>query len=229
MAPVRIASAMLGRPPTDQPLLPRVQGIVEQHMTAMSRLVGELVDAANVDTGGLELDRRPVDMARVIDAAVAACRPTMDERDQRFELHRPPGALEVQGDAVRLEQVVSNLLDNASKYTHDGGRISLSVVVTAGSLTLTVSDDGIGITPQLLPYIFEPFVQDTHALGFHGVGLGIGLTVVRALVRAHGGNLVAHSAGTGRGSQFVVTLPLAASGPIAPAAGSVAGDTVPGQ
>jgi signal transduction histidine kinase len=182
-----------------------------------------------MDTGGLALERRPVDMGPVIDAAVAASRPAMDERGQRFESHRPPGVIEMQGDAVRLEQMVSNLLDNASKHTYDGGRISLSVIVTADSMTLTVSDDGIGITPQMLPYVFEPFVQDTHALGFHGVGLGIGLTVARALVRAHGGDLVAHSAGAGRGSQFVVTLPLAASSPIAEAAGAASGDAGPGQ
>ena len=229
MAPIRIAAAMLGGLPTDEPLLPRVQGIVEQQLTQMSRLLGELVDASNVDTGGLGLERRPVDMGHVIDAAVAACRPAMDERGQRFEWHRPPGAIEMQGDAVRLEQIVSNLLDNASKHTYDGGRISLSVVLTADSMALTVSDDGIGITPQMLPYVFEPFVQDTHALGFHGVGLGIGLTVARALVRAHGGDLVAHSAGAGRGSQFVVTLPLAASSPIAQAAGAACGDAGPGQ
>ncbi len=229
MAPIRIAAAMLGGLPTDEQLLPRVQGIVEQQLTQMSRLLGELVDASHVDAGGLTLERGTVDMAHVIDAAVAASRPAMDERGQRFESHRPRGALSMQGDAARLEQIVSNLLDNASKHTHDGGRISLSVVVTADSLALTVSDDGIGITPQMLPSIFEPFVQDTHALGFHGVGLGIGLTVVRALVRAHGGDLVAHSAGAGRGSQFVVTLPLAASSPIAQGPGAASGDAGPGQ
>ena len=229
MAPIRIAAAMLGGLPTDEQLLPRVQGIVEHQLTQMSRLLGELVDASNVDTGGLALERRPVDMGHVIDAAVAVCRPAMDERGQRFEVHLPLSTIEMQGDAVRLQQVVCNLLDNASKHTYDGGRISLAVVVTADSMTLTVSDDGIGITPQMLPYVFEPFVQDTHALGFHGVGLGIGLTVVRALVRAHGGDLVAHSAGAGRGSQFVVTLPLAASGPIAQTAGAASRDAGPGH
>jgi signal transduction histidine kinase len=229
MAPIRIAAAMLGGLPADEPLLPRVQDIVERQLTQMSRLLGELVDASNVDTGGLGLERRPVDMGHVIDAAVAACRPAMDERGQRFEWHRPPGAIEMQGDAVRLQQIVSNLLDNASKHTYDGGRISLSAVVTADSMALTVSDDGIGITPQMLPYVFEPFVQDTRTLGFHGVGLGIGLTVVRALAQAHGGDLVAHSAGAGRGSQFVVTLPLAASSPIAQAAGAASVAAGPGH
>jgi signal transduction histidine kinase len=199
--------------------------MVGQQMTQMSRLVGDLIDASNVEAGGFELERRLVDLARVIDAAVAAHRPMLEQRAQRFESQRPAGALPVQGDAARLEQVVSNLLDNASKYTPDGGGIRLDVAVTADTLTLTVSDDGIGITAQMLPYVFEPFVQDTRALGFHGVGLGIGLTVVRALVRAHGGTLVAHSAGAARGSQFVVTLPLAASAPAAPAA---TGDAAPG-
>jgi len=229
MAPIRIASAMLGGLPTEEHLLPRVQGIVEQQLTQIAHLVGALVDAFPVDTGGLPIERRPVDMALVIDAAVAACRPTMDARHQRFESQRPPGALDIWGEAVHLEQIVSNLLDNASKHTYDGGRISLTVAVTADSMALTVSDDGIGITPQMLPYVFEPFVQDTHALGLHGVGLGIGLTVVRALVRAHGGDLLAHSAGAGRGSQFVVTLPLAASDRITQAAKAASGGAVPGQ
>jgi diguanylate cyclase len=124
--------------------------------------------------------------------------------------------------------VVSNLLDNASKFTHEGGRIGLSVVVTADTLMLTVSDNGIGITPQMLPKLFEPFVQDAQALGSSGVGLGIGLTVARALVQAHGGTLVAHSAGVSRGSQFVVTLPRATSVQIAPAAGSASGNASAG-
>ena len=226
-APIRIVATMLGRSPTDEPLLPRVQQIVEQQMRQLSRLVGNLVDAANLDTGGLVLDRRPVDLAQVIDRAIAAIQPMMVERGQHFESHRPPGALDVAGDAARLEQVVSNLLDNASKFTHEGGRISLSVIAAADTLTLTVSDNGIGITPQMLPKLFEPFVQDAQALGSSGIGLGIGLTVARALTQAHGGTLVAHSAGVSRGSQFVVTLPRATIVQAAPAAGSASGEASP--
>jgi len=113
-------------------------------------------------------------MGEVVDRAVAANQPMITERGQRFKLQRPPGTLEVQGDAARLEQVVSNLLDNASKYTHEGGRIGLSIDVTADTLKLTVADNGIGITPQMLPHVFEPFVQDAQALCSSGVGLGIG-------------------------------------------------------
>lgn len=212
-APLRIASEILDCLPAEE-LLPRVQDILDQQMTHLSRLLGHLVDAARLDTREFELQHHPVDMAQVIDAAVAAYLSTMDERGQRFESHRPPGPLYVQGDAAHLDQIVSNLLDNASKHTQDGGCISLSLTMTEDSLTLTVSDNGVGITPELLPYVCEPFVQDSRALGLHGVGLGIGLTVARALVRAHGGNLVAHSAGAGCGSELVVTLPRVVGAPV---------------
>jgi len=211
LAPIRITSAMLGHLATDQLLLPRVQAIVEQQLARMSRLVGHLVDATATGPGSWEFERRWIDLGPVIDAAIANQRPQMEDRGQRFELHRPAGALGVLGDAKRLEQVLDNLLDNASLHTHEGGRISLSVVAGSDTLTLTVSDNGIGITPTSLPGIFEPFMQDAHALGYNDAGLGIGLTVARALVRSHGGDLVAQSAGAWRGSQFIVTLPLAAN------------------
>jgi signal transduction histidine kinase len=108
-----------------------------------------------------------------------------------------------------MVQVLCNLLENASKYTQVGGEIGLSVAATEQAAVITVSDNGIGITPQALPKVFDPFVQDAHAVSFNGAGLGIGLTVVRELVEAHGGEVVASSAGTGFGSQFVITLPLA--------------------
>ena len=111
------------------------------------------------------------------------------------------------GDAGRLTEVISNLLDNASKYTPLGGEIGLSLVLSGAWLQLMVSDNGIGITPEALPRVFEPFVQERHATVHDGGGLGIGLTVVRELVVAHGGTVSARSAGLGRGSQFVVNLP----------------------
>ena len=101
------------------------------------------------------------------------------------------------------------MLFNASKYTGDGGETWLTVAVVGDAIVITVSDNGIGITAEALPNIFEPFVQDRYAVGFNATGLGIGLTVVRELVQAHGGTVAASSAGTGRGSEFAVTLPLA--------------------
>ena len=120
----------------------------------------------------------------------------------------PARAVALDVDPVRLVQVLGNLLDNASKYTPEGGEIDLAVAIVGDAVEMTVSDSGIGISAEVLPEVFEPFVQDGHAIGFNGVGLGIGLTVVRELVEAHGGSVVATSSGIGQGSRFVVRLPL---------------------
>jgi signal transduction histidine kinase len=138
----------------------------------------------------------------------------MDTRRQHFEVHVPSGELEVYGDTMRLTQVLSHLLDNASKYTPDGGEIGLSVRVVDDSVAITVSDNGIGMTAEALPQVFEPFVQGTHAIKMSAVGLRTGLMVVREFVKAHGGQIVARSAGRGLGSQFIVTLPLARRVPL---------------
>jgi diguanylate cyclase (GGDEF)-like protein len=209
LAPIRTAAALLGRVRTDEPLLLRVQTVIERQVAHMSRLLGDLLDVSRMNTGTLRLERRLVDMAGLIDEAVDACRPAMDTRLQHFGVHVPAGALDVHGDPVRLVQILSNLLDNASKYTPNGGEIALSVGVAGDAIEMTVSDSGIGITAEALPIVFEPFVRDPHAIDLNGVGLGIGLTVVRELVQAHGGKVVASSAGSGLGSRFVVTLPRA--------------------
>ncbi|HZR03747.1 MAG TPA: diguanylate cyclase [Burkholderiales bacterium] len=206
LTPIRTAAELLGRVRAED--VPRVQAIIERQVAYMTRLVGDLLDVERSRTGKLRLERRAVDMTQIIDAAVTACRHFIAERLQLLDLHVPPGPLPVHGDPVRLEQVIRNLLDNASKYTPKGGTIHLSVLIVGDTFVMTVSDTGIGITAEALPHVFDPFVQDRHAIVFNGAGLGIGLTVVRQLVQAHGGNIVAHSAGSGLGSQFVVTLPL---------------------
>ena len=123
----------------------------------------------------------------------------------------PAGPLLLQGDPVRLAQALANLLANATLYTQEGGTIRLAATADASSLVVTLTDDGIGITAEALPGVFDPFMQDMHAVGLHDGGLGIGLTAVREIVQAHGGHVVAHSAGRGLGSSFVVTLPLRAA------------------
>lgn len=207
-APIHIVAAMLGHPATDA-LLPKIRHIAEEQLMQTVSQVAQLLEVSRREVTGVVVQRQGVDMGQVIDAAIATHAPAMAQHHQAFESSRPAGRLPVWGDAQRLEQIVSSLLDNACRHTLPGGHIRLRVVVDQQVLALTVADDGIGITPELLPLVFEPFVQDTHALGLKNLGLGIGLTVVRALVRAHGGDLVAHSAGTRRGSQFVVRLPLA--------------------
>ena len=208
LAPIRIAAAMLGRVSDDDPLLPRVQAIVERQVAHISRLVGELNAPPNAHPTALHLDQVEVDMVPLLEAMIGSSRIGAAMRQQQVSMDLPAGGLMVRGDPVRLAQIVTNLLDNASRYTPDGGRFGLMVVRQGDAMVMTVSDSGIGITAQALPQVFDPFVQDMQALGFNGVGVGIGLTVVRALVQAHGGSVTAHSAGSGLGSQFIVTLPL---------------------
>jgi diguanylate cyclase (GGDEF)-like protein len=205
---IRSASAVIGRAGGDAPLLPRMTAIIERQVTQMSRLVSDLLDLSRVSTGKLRLERCEVDLTRLIDEAVDACRPAIDTRLQNFKFQKHPGLLRVCGDPLRLSQVLRNLLDNASKYTPRGGEIRLAVVRQGHSVEITVSDSGIGIGADTLIHIFDPFVQDPEATAFDGSGLGLGLTVVRELVNAHGGQVEAHSAGPGCGSEFRVTLPL---------------------
>jgi signal transduction histidine kinase len=205
LAPIRTAAALLGRLPVAE--LPQIQAVIERQVTHLSRLVGDLLDVSRVVTGKLRLDLGSIDLAGSIDQAVEACRPVINVRRQHLVIQLPLDPLPVRGDPFRLAQVVTNLLDNASKYTPNGGEIALSVEAIDEVVVMTVSDSGIGIAAEALCHVFEPFVQHPHAIGFNGAGLGIGLTVVRELVEGHGGSVVARSAGIGRGSQFVVTLP----------------------
>lgn len=203
---IRLASTMLVQSDTGDPV--RMQAIIEREVTRMARVVSDLLDISRANTGKLRLERRVVDLAEIVDAAVDACRPAMDMRLQRFAVQTPSQALALDVDPVRLVQVLSNLLDNASKYTPEGGEIGLAVAIVGDTVEMTVSDSGIGISAEALPEVFDPFVQDGHAIGFNGNGLGIGLTVVRELVEAHGGSVTVTSAGIGQGSRFVVSLPL---------------------
>ena len=133
----------------------------------------------------------------------------MDARNQRFTVTRPAGALMVLGDSVRLVQVFGNLLENSSRYTPEGGEISLTAKKVGDCVVVAVKDNGIGITAKALPHVFDIFVRDARATAVSEVGLGIGLAVVRELVKAHEGAVVAHSAGEDTGSEFVVRLPVA--------------------
>jgi diguanylate cyclase (GGDEF)-like protein len=209
LVPIRTAAAVLGGISMLEQLPPRMQAIIERQVAHMSRLVDDLLDTSRVSTGKLRLERREIELVSIIDAAVDTCRPAMDARLQNFIVQLPSSAAQMLGDPIRLTQILCNLLDNASKYTPEGGEIRLSMEVVDDSIVMTVSDNGIGIAADVLPRIFEPFVQDAHAVGFNGAGLGIGLTVVRELVQAHGGNVVASSPGAGLGSQFAVSLPMA--------------------
>ncbi len=211
-APIRIAASMVGRESELESLLPRVQTMVDLQAARVSRLVKAA--STRSDAAGLQqsTDRQVCDLVAIIDATVSDQHPLMDLRQQRLTVAVPAGPLAVRGDAVRVSHLLSNLLDNASKYTPDRGNIRLDVIVQGESVVLTVIDDGIGMTADVVPRIFEPFGQDSGAIGFNGASTGIGLPVVRALVTELGGTVVADSAGNGHGSRFVVTLPRAGVG-----------------
>jgi signal transduction histidine kinase len=188
--------------------LPRLQKLIEGQVQQMSRLVEDLLDIARASTGKFRLNCQLVDMSQVIHDAIEICKPVMHAHNLHFTAELLERALPVNGDSARLLQVLGNLLGNAAKYTPAGGSVMLSVRAPAEGLQISVLDTGIGINAKTLPFIFEPFVQDVHAVGFNGAGLGIGLTVVRELIEAHGGSVSGCSDGEGKGSQFVVTLPL---------------------
>ena len=217
LTPIRLATSLMMD--VDAKELPRMQAIIDSQLTHMTRLVTDLLDVSRISTGKLRIERRRSNLLASVDAAIEICRPSINLRSQHFQVCLPSAAVEVDGDPVRLTQVVSNLLTNASKYTPEGGQIMLQLETTAEAAVLTLRDDGIGISAGVLPEVFKPFVQDTDAVGFNGTGLGIGLTVVRELVEAHGGSVVASSDGAGCGSQFVVTLPLAQADDPRPASG----------
>lgn len=207
-APIRMAAGMLGRDSGDAVLLPRVQALVETRLQQIARLVAKVVEQARLEDGALIPGPAWVDLAPLIQAEATACAEVLAQRQQTLSLQLGVEPLGVHGDARRLRQALANLLDNASGHTPTGGHISVDVTSTPATLSLTVADNGLGLTAQQLPHVFEPFQQQTPALGLHGdVALGIGLTVVRAVVHAHGGELVAQSDGVHRGSRFIVTLP----------------------
>lgn len=204
LTPISMIAERMVRLPSDQ--LPRMRELIEGQVRHISQLVDDLLDVSRVSTGKLRIERRDVDMLQILRSAIDVCGPVMRAKKQQFDAHLPDGQLMLSGDAGRLAQVLNNLLANAAKYTPVGGRIVLSVTAT-DELRISIWDNGIGVSAKALPLIFDPYVQDEHAIGFNGSGLGIGLTVVRELVEAHGGQVTAHSEGKGKGSEFVVTLP----------------------
>jgi diguanylate cyclase (GGDEF)-like protein len=219
LMPMRSATEMLLRARTDDTLLARLQVLLQRQIGYMSRLIDDLLDGARASTGKFRLEHARLDMNVVIAQAADACRPAMAQRAQEFTMRLAPAPVVVSGDAMRLTQVVANLLDNASKYTPHAGHIALEASSAAGLLTVTVSDDGIGLTQEALLRIFDLFEQEPHATAHHGGGLGIGLSIVRELVEAHHGTVVASSPGKGLGSRFTLQLPLEqGAGELLPAA-----------
>jgi signal transduction histidine kinase/DNA-binding response OmpR family regulator len=189
--------------------LQKERTIIERQVSHLVRLVDDLLDVSRVTRGKIELKRQRIELSEIVAQAIEMASPLIEERRHRLTLDVPRQGLLVEADAGRLAQVVSNLLNNAAKYSEPHGAIVVSAARQGGEVVLAVRDSGIGLSPEILPHIFDLFVQERQALDRAQGGLGLGLAIARVLVELHGGMVGARSEGPGRGSEFVVRLPAA--------------------
>ena len=210
LAPIRSGLQFIRRSPGDLGAVSRVHDIMERQLDHLVNLVDDLLDVARITRGQVELRRERVELATILAAAVETSMPLIEAARHRFDLRLPPDSLVLDADPTRLTQVVSNLLNNAARYTPKGGNIVLAAARDGDQAVVTVSDSGIGIAPEALDEVFRMFTQVGQAQQPGSGGLGIGLSLVRSLVELHGGSVTAASAGTNAGSVFTVRLPLAA-------------------
>ena len=181
--------------------------VIQRQVNHLTRLVDDLLDVSRITRGKVGLKRERVEMADIVAKAIETASPLLEQRAHRLNVEVPRRGLIVDGDPIRLGQIVSNLLTNAAKYTNSGGRITVRAARVGDEIVLHVTDTGIGIAPELVPSIFNLFVQGRQSSERSQGGLGLGLTIVRSLVALHGGTVSAHSDGPGKGSEFVVRLP----------------------
>jgi CheY-like chemotaxis protein len=182
--------------------------MMERQVAHMVRLVDDLLELSRISRGQIELQKERIVLSTIIEHAVEASMPFIENRAHHLAVALPSEPLVVDGDLVRLSQVFANLLNNAAKYTQNGGRITLSVRREGATLVASIRDTGIGIPSEMLSRVFDMFAQVDSALRRSQDGLGIGLNLVRSLVAMHGGSVEAHSNGLGQGSEFIVRLPL---------------------
>ena len=212
LTPIRNAAHVLGRLETQEPRVQWAQRIIERQVGHLTRLVDDLLDVSRIVRGKVSLKMEPVELAAMVNQALDMARPLIDAMHHRVAVRLPEQPAYLEGDPVRLAQVLLNLLDNAAKYTPEGGRIEVEASVAGPVIEIKVRDNGIGIPADLLPQVFDLFQQGERTLDRSQGGLGIGLTLVKRLVELHGGLLEAYSAGEGLGSEFAIWLP-ALSGP----------------
>lgn len=209
LAPIRTAVQLLGRAELPDPQRQRAREIIDRQVGQMVRLVDDLIDVSRISRGVITLKVQPLDLGHVIARAVETSRPAVDQGRHVLTVRQPEKPVALEGDETRLSQVLANLLNNAAKYTAEGGHIELAATVDGGHVEIRVTDDGIGMAAADLSKVFEMFVQVHHEYQRPLSGLGIGLALVERLVRMHGGDVSARSDGPGRGSEFLVRLPLA--------------------
>ena len=207
LAPIRNAAHVLGRLGLAEPKVKWAQKIIEEQVSHLSRLVDDLLDVSRIARGKIALKREAIEFAALAEQAIESARMLAESKGQQLAVRMPDQAVQLEGDPVRLSQLLFNLLDNAVKYTPDGGRIEFAAHLDGTEIEISVRDNGMGIAAELLPRVFDLFRQGERTLDRAQGGLGIGLTLVRRLVGMHGGRVEAHSAGPGQGSTFTVRLP----------------------
>ena len=222
-----LASYTLNELTGEDPLLQKQCGVIERQTKHLTRLIDELLDVARITSGKVTLQRKAVDLTNLVDDALQTLSGAIRASHLTMEVDLPRERVFVNADAVRLEQVVSNIVTNAIKYTPPGGHIAIHLRANSEQTSLSVNDSGVGIAPALLCTVFDLFAQAEDTLARSRGGLGIGLTVVRQLVELHGGSVVAKSGGIGKGSEFVVTLPRVPAPPQAVVAPGRVGDITP--
>jgi PAS domain S-box-containing protein len=207
LAPIRNAVEIQKLANSDPSRLAWCNEIIERQVEHLTRLVDDLLDVSRISRGLVELKKEPLEIRDFILPAVETCQPLIDTRRHTLSLALPPEPVCIEGDRIRLAQIVSNLINNAAKYTAEGGHIRLSVEASDREVGIHVSDNGSGIDPADLSHLFDLFYQADRNLDRAQGGLGIGLSLVHNLVAKHGGNVQAFSAGHGQGSEFVIRLP----------------------
>ena len=208
LAPIRNAVKIMRQRGSEDHALCWARDVIDHQTRQMAQLVDDLLEISRVTRGKVRLQQEVVAVATIIAYAVETSRPIIDANRHRLSIALPPETILVNADAVRMAQVLSNLLNNAAKYTETGGHIRLAVKVEEELVAFRVSDNGIGIAPEMLSSVFDLFTQVDHSLDRSNGGLGLGLTVVRSLVEMHGGRVQAASEGLGKGSEFMVCLPI---------------------
>lgn len=209
LTPIRNAAHVIGQLDLPEPRLRWAQDIIERQVSHLARLVDELLDVSRIVRGKVTLKLAPVELAELVRQSWESVQPIMSAKGHRLEVRMPEERVYLKGDMVRLVQILQNLLTNAAKYTPDGGRIELLGQVRGTEMEFRVRDNGMGISPELLPSVFDLFRQGKRTLDRAQGGLGIGLTLVRQLVELHGGRVSVASPGPGQGACFTVRLPRA--------------------
>lgn len=219
LAPIRTGLEVLAQLSPDAARRPIVMTMMDRQLRQLLRLIDDLLEVSRISTGKLILQRERLDLRRVVESALEACAPLVARGGHALTVSLPGVPLWVDGDAARLAQSLSNLVNNAAKYTLEGGRITVTLASVSGEAVLTVQDSGVGLPADMIGRVFDMFAQINRSLERAQGGLGIGLALVRSLVTMHGGQVSAASPGPGQGSTFTIRLPLLApqAAPLSPA------------